>query len=50
MVLLDTHAILWFDTGAPMAPAAIDAIEAARQEGGIRRLGSPVSSTSPAFD
>jgi PIN domain nuclease of toxin-antitoxin system len=41
VVLLDTHAILWFDTGAPMAPAAIKAIEAARQEGGV--LVSPVS-------
>jgi PIN domain nuclease of toxin-antitoxin system len=41
VVLLDTHAILWFDTGAPMAPAAVEAIEAARQDGGV--LVSPIS-------
>lgn len=41
MPLLDTHAILWLDAGFPMTRESLDAIEAARPEGGI--LVSPVS-------
>jgi PIN domain nuclease of toxin-antitoxin system len=41
MPLLDTHAILWLDAGAPMAQVARDMIELARSSGGV--LVSPVS-------
>ena len=41
MLLLDTHAVLWLDNGAPMAVAALDAIEAAATTGGV--LVSPIS-------
>jgi PIN domain nuclease of toxin-antitoxin system len=41
MPLLDTHAILWLDAGAPIAQAALDTIEMARFSGGV--LVSPVS-------
>ena len=40
-LLLDTHAALWLDSGAPMAPEAVAAIEAAAAEGGV--LVSPVT-------
>ncbi|RYG79511.1 MAG: VapC toxin family PIN domain ribonuclease, partial [Alphaproteobacteria bacterium] len=36
-LLLDTCAIIWSATGARLDPAAVDAIEAARQTG--RRVG-----------
>jgi PIN domain nuclease of toxin-antitoxin system len=41
MLLLDTHAVVWLDTGAPLDEAALTAIEAARGAGGV--LVSPVS-------
>ena len=41
ILLLDTHAVLWLDSGTPMAPEAVAAIEAARLEGGV--LVSPIS-------
>nr|WP_281415965.1 type II toxin-antitoxin system VapC family toxin [Azospirillum rugosum] len=40
-MLLDTHAILWLDSGTPMTPEAVAAIEVARLEGGV--LVSPIS-------
>jgi len=41
MLLLDTHAMLWLDSGAPMREAAKEAIEAAGPEDGV--FVSPVS-------
>lgn len=41
MLLLDTHAALWLDSGAPMAAEALAAIEAAAAGPGV--LLSPVS-------
>ena len=41
MILLDTHVVIWLDSGEPIKAAALDAIEAARSEGGV--LVSPVS-------
>lgn len=35
MLLLDTHAALWLDSGAPMAAAALSAIEAAAARGEV---------------
>ena len=34
-VLLDTHAVLWLDSGVPMRGAALDAIEAAAIGSGV---------------
>ncbi len=41
MLLLDTHAVLWLDSGAPMSDASRAAIEAAARRGEV--LVSPVS-------
>jgi PIN domain nuclease of toxin-antitoxin system len=41
MLLLDTHALLWLDTGAPMSPQSIAAIDDAAAAGEV--LVSPVS-------
>ena len=41
MLLLDTHAVIWLDSGQPMAPPALEAIDEAAQEGAV--LVSPVS-------
>jgi PIN domain nuclease of toxin-antitoxin system len=41
MLLLDTHAVLWLDSGERMNSHALEAIDAAAQEGGV--LVSPVS-------
>lgn len=41
MILLDTHVVIWLDSGEPIKAAALDSIEAARSEGGV--LVSPVS-------
>lgn len=34
-VLLDTHAMLWLDSGAPLEPEALAAIASAQQRGGV---------------
>jgi len=41
LLLLDTHAALWLDSGAPMAPEAVAAIDGAAATAGV--LLSPVS-------
>ena len=41
MLLLDTHAVLWLDSGERMKGEALQAIDAAAQEGAV--LVSPVS-------
>lgn len=38
---MPSHAIPWLDSGAPMAPEAVAAIESARLDGGV--LVSPIS-------
>ncbi len=40
-VLLDTNALIWFTTRAPMTPAALEAIAAAQAAGGV--FVSPIS-------
>src|SRR5712691_1386759 len=46
-VLLDTNALIWFTTRAPMASAALEAIAAAQPSGGI--LVSPLSAWETAL-
>ena len=41
MILLDTHILIWLDSGERIKASALDAIEATRSEGGV--LVSPVS-------
>jgi PIN domain nuclease of toxin-antitoxin system len=41
VLLLDTHAIIWLDSGQPMAQPALEAIDEAAQAGAV--LVSPVS-------
>ncbi len=41
MLLLDTHAVLWLDSGEKLSAQALDAIDSAAKSGGV--LASPVS-------